>query len=260
MLQAVALIAAGAALCAGSPPPTADLAGDARYAEVLERHVRDARVDYTALKADPAALDAYLDAVASVPRAAFDAATADAQVAYLVNAYNAYTLRSVIEAYPIRGGLFGGADSIKGIPGVWSRRRHRTALGELTLDQIEHEHLRKKYEMPAVHMALVCASKGCPPLRAEPYRAKDLAAQLEEQARIYLGSPHGLSVDGGRVSVSPIFKWFGADFERKGGWEAWVAARAPEASRARVKGPLASGSFRWIRYDWSLNDAKGRAP
>ena len=256
MLHGIAIVAAGLAILAGGEA-TADLADDARYEELLARHLREARVDYAALKEDPAALDAYLARVAAVPRASFDAAPAEAQVAYLVNAYNACTLRSVIEAYPIRGGWLGGANSIRGIPGVWTKRRHRIALGDLTLDQIEHEHLRARYAMPAVHMALVCASKGCPPLRAEPFRAKDLDAQLEDQARLYLASPHGLTAGGGRVAVSPIFKWFGEDFARAGGWQAWVTARAPESSRARVQDALASGAFRWISYDLSLNDTKG---
>lgn len=237
--------------------PHGNLVDEKKYAEVLDKHLADARVDYAALQKDRAALAEYLAAVAGVSKADFDAAPKAARAAYLINAYNAYTLESILDAYPIKGGFFGGANSIKGIPGVWNKAKHKTALGEVTLDFIEHETLRKKYDLPGVHMALVCASKGCPPLRAEPYWADALEAQLEDQAAAYLRSPYGLVIDGGKVKVSMIFRWFGGDFDKAGGWKAWVAKRAPPSSRESVQSALEAGSFVWIDYDWSLNDRKG---
>lgn len=252
MLGSAAL---GVVLLAASP----DLAEDAKYASVLSKFVVEGRVDYRALKADRSDLDAYLAKVASVPAEAFSRASADAQVAYLINAYNAYTLASIIDHYPIRGGWLGGANSIKGISGVWDRQTHRTALGEVTLDFIEHGTLRKNYSMPAVHMALVCASVGCPPLRGEPFVADRLPAQLEQQARAYLASPSGLRTGKGNgVRVSMIFKWFSGDFELAGGWKAWVSERVPREKRAAVESALAADTFEWLEYDWSLND--GRVP
>ena len=238
--------------------PQGSLVDDTRYAEVLAKHVSNASVDYTALKKDRAGLDAYLADVAKVTRGDFDAASKDAQVAYLLNAYNAYTLQSIIDHHPIKGGWFGGANSIRGISGVWDSTTHGTALGKVTLDFIEHDTLRKKYEMPAVHMALVCASKGCPPLRAEPYRADALAAQLEDQARVYLASPRGLVVEKGRVKVTRIFAFkkgtpFADDFDVVGGWKAFVVKHAPESSRATVMAALDADEFEWLPYDWTLN-------
>lgn len=236
--------------------PHGNLVDETAYAQVLATHVVDARVDYAALKKDRSAIDGYLKAVGAVSRADYDAASKEAKVAYLTNAYNAYTLDSIVESYPIKGGFFGGANSIKGIPGVWNKRTHATALGKVTLDEIEHANLRKM-DVPGVHMALVCASKGCPPLRTEPYWADGLAAQLDEQAASYLGSKWGLVVGGGTVKLSAIFKWFGEDFAMAGGWKAWVVAHAPEAKRAAVKKALESDTFEWLSYDWSLNDRKG---
>ena len=250
------LIVAALGLSLLAANPHGNLVDETPYERVLAKHVVDARVDYAALKKDRAALDEYLKAVAAVRRAEYDAAPKEAKIAYLLNAYNAYTLESIVENHPIKGGFFGGANSIKGIPGVWNKKTHATALGKVTLDEIEHANLRKM-GVPGVHMALVCASKGCPPLRAEPYRADRLAAQLDDQAAAYLGSKWGLVVRGDRVKVSAIFKWFGEDFESTGGWKAFVAANAPEETRAAVKKALESGSFEWLDYDWSLNDRKG---
>lgn len=246
---------AGIALFAANPH--GNLVDEAKLQQVLDTHLKDARVNYTALKKDRAALDEYLKQVASVSKADFDAASKEAQVAYLTNAYNAYTLESIIDAYPIKGGFFGGSNSIKGISGVWDKKKHKTAIGDVTLDFIEHETLRKKYDMPAVHMALVCASKGCPPLRSEPYFADRLKEQLEDQARIYLASPYGLKVDGNRVKVSAIFKWFGGDFEKEyGNWQNFVTRFAPAEKKDAVKAALKGQAFEYIDYDWSLNDRK----
>lgn len=239
--------------------PHGNLVDETRYAEVLTKHVADAKVDYAALKKDRASLDAYLGAVAAVTRADFDAASKDAQVAYLLNAYNVYTLKAIVDHYPIKGGWLGGANSIRGISGVWDTQTHATALGKVTLDFIEHDTLRKKYDMPAVHMALVCASKGCPPLRGEPYFADALASQLEDQARAYFASPRGLVVEKGVVKVTRLFSFkkgtpFAADFESVGGWKTFVVKHAPESSRETVRAALAKDAFEWLPYDWQLND------
>lgn len=235
---------------------SAGLVDDTKYASVLSTHVVDGRVDYAALKRDRADLDAYLKQVAGVSAVDFSRASADAQIAYLLNAYNAYTLQSIIDHYPIEGGWFGGRNSIKGIAGVWDRQKHGTALGNVTLDFIEHETLRKNYSVPAVHMALVCASVGCPPLRGEPFEAPRLHAQLEEQARAYLASPAGVRVKkNGAVKVSMIFKWFGSDFDAAGGWKKWVSDRLPAEKREAAQA-IESGRYEWLEYDWSLNDRR----
>lgn len=236
--------------------PHGNLVDETKFAEVLTKHVVESRIDYASLKKDRAALDEYLKAVGAVTNADYDKASKEAQVAYLLNAYNAYTIESILDNYPIKGGFFGGANSIKGISGVWDKKKHKTAIGSVTLDEIEHKNVRTKFDMPATHMGLVCASKGCPPLRREPYWADGLAAQLADQGKIYLASKYGLDADGG-VKVSTIFKWFGDDFKKAGGWKSWVVAHAPDAKKDAVKKALDADTFGYIDYDWSLNDRKG---
>ena len=248
-----------AAVAAPAKAGHANLVDDSAYADVLKTYVNaDARVDYPGLKANRTKLDEYLKGVAAVSKADFDKAPREAQIAYLVNAYNAYTLETIIDNYPKpvknEGGLFGGpGNSIKQIKGAWNGKKHKTAIGDVTLDNIEHDNLRKTYQEPLLHMALVCASKGCPPLRTEPYSADKLNDQLEDQARTYLGSKYGLVVKGQSVEVSAIFKWFGGDFTKKyGSAMGFVEKYAPDDKKPIVK--LANGKAGYLDYDWTLNE------
>ena len=249
----------------------ADIADAARfdhthagYDLLLKRFVTDGRVDYKGLKADPSALDAYLDSAAGVSEAEFNAWTELDQLAFLINLYNAATLKLILDHYPV--------DSIKDIgsflKGPWSRPVVRLFGGTITLDNLEHDIIRKRYDEPRIHVALVCAAKGCPPLRSEAYTASALDAQLEDQTRRFLESPIGLRIDrgGNTVYFSSIFKWYGEDF---------VAGFSPKSGFAglgkteRAVAHFCSGylsapdgdylkaggySVKYLDYDWSLND------
>jgi uncharacterized membrane protein YdjX (TVP38/TMEM64 family) len=128
---------------------------------VLSAHVREGGfVDYQALRADPGQLDAYLQALA---RADFGALGRDEKLALLVNAYNAFTLRLILDHWPV--------DSIRDIPAKerWKDARWRIGSRRLSLDAIEHEEIRPRFEEPRIHFALVCAAVSCPPLRHEAY-------------------------------------------------------------------------------------------
>ena len=126
-----------------------------------------------------------------------------------------------------------------------------------TLNRIEHQMLRKNYDEPRVHFALVCAARGCPPLRSEAYTADRLNAQLDDQGRIFLAAPHKNSVDlEARVlNLSPIFKWFRKDFEKKyGSVIGFIKAYWPPEISAKMTGE--NYEIRYTSYDWSLNDTK----
>lgn len=247
----------------------------ARYDALLRTHVVGGRVDYAALKAAPRELDAYLAELAALSPAEFALWPEVDRIAFWVNAYNAQTLKAIIDNYPIRArglaALRFPKNSIRQIPGVWDERTFMVMGRTLTLDGIEHGILRKEFKEPRVHMALVCASVGCPPLRSEVYRGERLEAQLEDQARAFLADKgkFGLDPDAGRVFLSPIFKWFGGDFVgRWGGAEAY-GTRTPEdravlrfiAGRvsAKERAYLEMGGYalEYLDYDWSLNE-KGR--
>jgi hypothetical protein len=242
----------------------------AAWDALLKKHVRyleggnASRVDYAGLARDHAALRAVLDADQKVTRAEFDAWTKPQQQAFLINAYNAFTVEKILTRYPdihsIRdfGSFFGNP---------W-KDPFFTLFGQPAyLDMIEHEMLRKPgvYDEPRVHVAVVCASIGCPMLRDEAFVAEKLDAQLEDAMRRFLSdrSRNRYDPKSGKLEVSKIFDWYGKDFEH--GWHGYTSVKATLAryadllaerpdDRARVKAGQADVAF--LDYDWSLNDAK----
>jgi hypothetical protein len=245
----------------GAPIATATGPALEHYATTLQRVVTsDGMVRYAALKDDPLGLDAFLASLAAGSPADIAKHPEADRIAFWINAYNAITLKTIIENYPIQprtlAGLRYPPSSIRQISGAWSKRNW-TVLGQkMSLDDIEHGTLRKQFAEPLVHMALVCAALGCPPLRGEPYEGARLTGQLEDQARRYLASPAGLQVakDGRGVAVSAIFNWFAADFEATGGVRTFLARHAPEAARRAVADQR--NRITYLDYDWSLNDAR----
>jgi len=213
---------------------------DALYGTVLEKHVTDGRVDYPALKANPVFLNRYLARLGSVREETFKAWKETEQLAFLINLYNAATLRLIINHYPVKsikdiGGFF---------KGPWDREIVPLFGKTVSLDHLEHDIIRKEYNEPRIHMALVCAARGCPTLRGEPYTGARLDEQLDDQAGIYLKSPAGLRIDRakGVAYVSAIFKWFKEDFQS-------VRDFVERHSGA----DLTEFKIRHIDYDWSLN-------
>jgi hypothetical protein len=234
--------------------------------EVLKKHVRDGLVDYAALQRERAALDRYAGQLDTVERQVVDSWSRDQRLAFWINAYNALTLRTIVDHYPIRRGSLIGvafpANSIWQIPGAFKEARHRVAGQRLSLDDIEHRIIRPSFAEPRIHVALVCAARSCPVLRAEPYVATRLDAQLTEQTRRFAADRnHGLrAAEGARgVAVSSIFKWFGEDFaplaagNEKRGVLAFLAAHTDEpALVARLRDPPTPVAY--LDYDWTLND------
>lgn len=224
------------------------------FALVLHRFAKDGLVDYGALKASPRDLNAYLDSIAEVDETEFKSWTADDQVAFLCNLYNAATLQLVIDNYPIKS-----LKDLGFLPYAAWRTPTVRFRGELmTLQTLEHEIIRAKFPTyPGIHFALVCAAKGCPVLRSEPYYGPRLQAQLDEQARQFLGDPTKNRVVAVRKTVilSKIFKWYEEDFVRNGGSVlGYVTKYFPPSDQEDLK----AGGFKidYLEYDWSLNDWK----
>ena len=207
---------------------------------LLKKHVVNGRVDYAALKADPAPLKNYLEQAGAVPESEFKAWGEKRQLAFLINLYNASTLQLIVDHYPV--------SSIKkirhGFKGPWDQPVVPMFGKMITLNTLEHKIIRPTYHEPLTHMALVCAAKGCPILRSEAYTADRLDAQLADQARRYLATPAGLVVDRekGTASISSIFKWYGKDFPS-------AHAFIEQYSSQNIDGL----KIKYLGYDWSLN-------
>ena len=200
--------------------------------------VRYASVDRKALKT-------YLDQLSAVKEKEFASWPREEQMAFLINAYNAFTVEKILTRYPDIGSIW-DFGKIFGNP---FKDEFFTLLGrKMSLDAIEHGTLRKSYREPRVHYALNCASVGCPMLREEAYVAARLERQLEEQAVRFLSDRSRNRWHGGRLEVSKIFDWFKEDFEPR---QAYFARYATVLGYPGGEVPLS-----FLDYDWSLNDSR----
>ena len=263
--RALALLWLGAALPALAFDPTYS-AWDA----LLHKHVvvlpggNASRVDYTALQRNRAELKAVLDDFRSVSRADFDRWSKPEREAFLINAYNAFTIEKILTRYP-------GLRSIRDFGTIFGnpwKDRFFTLLGApMSLDDIEHGMLRQEgaYDEPRIHFAVVCASIGCPMLRNEAFVPARLEPQLEDGLRRFLSDPTRNRYDARheRLEVSRIFDWYGKDFER--GHRGFTSVKATlaryadllagkPADQAHVREQKADIDF--LEYDWALNDAR----
>ena len=230
------------------------------YADVLQTYVDDrGLVDYAGLQANREQLDRFNQFIGAVTPETYASWTEAEQIAFLTNAYNSLTLQSIIDRDPL-------PESIRDISGVWNRRKFTVAGKEMTLDNIEHDTLRKDFNEPRIHVALVCAAISCPLLRNEPYLPETLDAQLNDQTVKFASSPHGFSLDreSGRVYLSSIFKWYGKDFEPTYGIENQFEGNDKQRAVLNYFSPVldsATQTFlkqedyrvKYLDYDWSLN-------
>jgi len=243
------------------------------YAAALSGYVdRSGMVDYQGLKAGRKPLDDFIAALGELEPGRYEKFSEKQKVAFWINAYNARTLQVILDNYPIESSFFASLrfpkNSIRQIKGVWDALEFPVMGRKMTLDEIEHQTLRKLFNEPRIHMALVCAAMGCPLLRNEPYTGERLDCQLDSQTRNFLADPEKFRADrrAGRVYLSPIFKWFAGDFV-KNYLEAGPVKGFDEEERAVlnfISGHLDykdglyvhSGEFKvsYLDYDWALNE------
>ncbi|MES9946652.1 MAG: DUF547 domain-containing protein [Candidatus Thiodiazotropha sp.] len=235
--------------------------------ELLRQHVITERggvatsVDYSGLSGKRSRLKEYLNSLAEVDQAAFEAWSKPDQLAFLINAYNAWTVELILTRYP-------DLDSIKDLGGFFSspwKKAFIPLFGEKrSLDDIEHGMIRKRgsYNDPRIHFAVNCASIGCPALRSEAYSGERLDEQLQQQTELFLADRMRNRYTGDRFEVSAIFKWYREDFQQ--GWldihsvadlllryKASLGLTEAEADRLRNSKP----SIHFLDYDWRLNAA-----
>ncbi|MBC7804005.1 MAG: DUF547 domain-containing protein [Candidatus Parcubacteria bacterium] len=212
-------------------------------------------VRYAEFAKDRAVLKGSLEALSSVTEAQFGAWDKPHRMAFLINAYNAFTVELILASYPVKSIKDIGSDLFAN---RWKRKFFRLLGREASLDGIEHEMLRKPgaYDDPRVHFALNCAAIGCPMLREEAYVAERLDAQLEEQARRFLSDRSRNRYFGGRLELSRIFDWYREDFAPLERYLARYAALL--SGRPEEQQLIAAGRTKiaFLDYDWNLNDAR----
>jgi len=230
----------------------------AAWTEVLKACVHDGGFDYAKLKADHARFDAYLAALHAVTPQDLAAWTNEQRFAFWINCYNAHCIQKVVDNYPLSSiKKLSGAFGLKSVfdQDFIPMRAHDPfgKDGELSLNDIEHEILRKKFKDARVHAAINCASKSCPPLASEAFTADKLGAQLEQQMKGFVADPTRNRIDPAKkeLSVSEIFKWFAEDFERDAKSVPEFLARFAPADQADF---VRGAKLKYLDYDWDLND------
>lgn len=247
------------------------------YASVLRQYVNDrGLVHYAELAANSKALDQFLDQINQVPKAVYQQWPVDEQVAFWINTYNAMVIKIIAQHYPLQSqglhALFYPDNSISQIPGVWKEIRFPVMGTPLSLDTIQHDILRKKFNEPRMHMALVNASLGAPRLRNEPYTGSLLHEQLNEQVRRFIKdqSKFGLDFKARRIYLSLSLKWHGEDFTGK--YQAQDKfkkySRAHQSILICLSKHLGEETIRrlekekysvvYLKYNWTLNQADQR--
>jgi Protein of unknown function, DUF547 len=210
------------------------------FTQVLRDHVKNGRVDYAAIKHDQRFVR-YLNAVGStVPSAIADEHD---RLAFWINAYNAFTIKLILDHYPVRS----IKDITSGGTGPWDIVWIRIGGKEYSLNQIENDIIRKEFHEARIHMALVCAARGCPPLRSEAYVGNQLDEQIDDNTNAFLKDQSRNHYDAREKTLymSEVFKWYGSDFkERFGSVEAFVRSRLDS---------LDVQTFKYLPYDWQLN-------
>lgn len=204
-------------------------------------------VDYAKLKANPKDLLTYLETLSFTDPATL--ADDQQKLAYWINAYNAYTLKLILDHYPL--------ESIRDIPAAqrWKAVIHPCGGKNYSLDQIEHEILRVEFVEPRIHFAVNCASLSCPLLLGEAYLPSKLDAQLAQQTRLFLADDYrGMTVKDKTLEVSKLFTWFKKDFVKNHkDVRAFILAHADEATQAKVKAAGDNPSITFKDYSWKLN-------
>lgn len=270
------LLLAGALLLPAAPALAQFDHSHKAFDALLKKHVvvlqggKASQVRYAGFKQDQAQLKSYTEMLSRVSDAEFKAFSKTQQMAFLINAYNAFTVQLILTKYP-------DLKSIKDLGGTfsspWKQKFFKLLGQDAYLDQLEHEMLRKKgvYDEPRVHYAVNCASIGCPMLREEAFTAGQLDAQLDEQAIRFISDRSRNRYHPQRgLELSKIFDWFKEDWQS--GYRGVGQDQTPVTSREQYFGKVAKllsdkpeeqkiiadgkAEIRFLDYDWNLNDAK----
>ncbi|MGH7908355.1 MAG: DUF547 domain-containing protein [Thermodesulfobacteriota bacterium] len=242
------------------------------YDSLLKKYVKNGRVDYKRIKASSDNFSTYLRNLGSVNESDYSKWSREEKLSFWINAYNAFTIKAIIDNYPIKGRVFSiyPRNSIRQIDGVWDKLQFRAVGKTVTLEEIEHEILRKQFNEPRIHFAIVCASLGCPDLRKDAYKANMINEQLENAATEFINNPQKgvrINPDDNEVKISKIFKWFGEDFidefgntksfnDRDTKDRAVLNFVTTQLKSQEDRTFLESNQFKisYLDYDWSLNE------
>lgn len=217
-----------------------------QFTVLLKKHVSPAgKVDYKGFIKDSTQLNQYLKQLSDNPPQ--KTWIKEEELAYWINAYNAFTIQLIIRNYPLKSIKdIGSSIKIPFINTPWDIKFIRIGKERLDLNKIEHGILREKFNEPRIHFAIVCASVSCPKLLNEAYEAANINAQLDTQARAFINDPSRNKITSNQAQLSQIFSWFRGDFTKQGNLISFIN----KYSKVKIN-PNARISS--LDYNWNLN-------
>lgn len=258
-MLAASLVAVGTvgtvSLVTAVPAVALETGVSARWDTALQGYVQPvdaqgiARFDYAGLNANAADRQLLKDYIAHLETLNPDVMSTNEALAYWANLYNAVTVDVVVDNYPVT--------SIRKIRsgfsiGPWKEDRVSVNGKRISLNNIEHDIMRKKYPSPLVHYMVNCASIGCPNLKDSLWHADTLDADRKAAAEAFVNSPRGARITSKGLQVSSIYKWFQSDF---GGNKDGVVKHLRQYAGPELAAAIDGGAkIRGFEYDWDLNE------
>lgn len=216
-------------------------------------------MDYKNLTKEESRLDRVLENFEKVTRKEFSSWSSNQRLSFLINAYNAFTLKLIVKRYPVKtikeiGIWFFG----KPVHSPWEKKFFSLFGEETNLDTIEHGVIRKDYSEPRIHFALVCASVGCPKLQSTPFIPTMIEEQLGKAARVFLGDSekNKFNPEKNQMQLSQIFEWYGEDFGSDKKAQIKTILDLGGRSKNWEHNNLDQVDISYLEYDWRLNDKK----
>jgi hypothetical protein len=209
-----------------------------KWNELLQKNVSvNGNVDYKSFKSQEATLDVYLNELSKqIPQKNW---SKNATLAYWINVYNAYTVKLILSNYPTK--------SIKDIADPWSKKFFTLANKKYSLEEVEHEILRKMNE-PRIHFAINCASYSCPNLLNESYTESKLETQLDNVTKSFINDSSKNNITAKEIKISEIFNWFASDFKTK---KTGIIDFLNNYSTVKIN---KKANIKYLEYNWNLNN------
>lgn len=233
-----------------TPHPDASGVDHALWDYLLKSYVESGLIDYDGMARDHL-FRTYLRQLSDAEPQKLT--TSADQLALLCNAYNAFVINGVI-THKIRDSVMDfqvDGKEFFDIP------EHIFQGHTISLNQLEHQLIRERFQEPRIHVALVCAAKSCPSIRSEAYIGRRLARQLQDQSIQFANNPKYVNYQSSddQLQLSPILNWYGDDWNATGGYLPWLAAlvRDAETKQAIEQAQLGEKRVKFFDYDWSLN-------
>lgn len=218
------------------------------YDNLLKKHVSsEGKVNYKGFFKDSTVLTKYLEILQdNLPNS--KSWSKNQQLAYWLNAYNAFTIQLILNNYPL-GSIkdIGSKIQIPFVNTPWDIKFIKINGKKYNLNNIEHNILRKNFNEPRIHFAIVCASFSCPNLRSESYSANKIEVQLTEQAKAFINDASKNKITKEKIIISKIFSWFKKDFTK----DKSLIDFLNKYSKNRIN---ADAKVLYKDYDWALNE------